>query len=84
LYNIIHYKSDTIAKAMETSPQNVTFRRDLSGQRFVSWNAFLQHFANVYLHTRPNGFCWKFHENGKFLVGSIYHALIQPDVPVDE
>jgi hypothetical protein len=41
LYNIIHHKGDTIAKVMETSPPNVTFRRDLSRQRLIDWNVLL-------------------------------------------
>jgi hypothetical protein len=40
LYSIVRHKGDTIAKVMESSPPNVTFRRALSGQRLVSWNAF--------------------------------------------
>jgi hypothetical protein len=39
LYNIVHHRSDTVATVIETSPPNVTFRRDLSGQRCVYWNA---------------------------------------------
>jgi hypothetical protein len=31
LYSIVHYKSETIAKVMATSPSDVTFRRDLLG-----------------------------------------------------
>jgi hypothetical protein len=31
LYNIVRHKGDTIAKILETSPLNVSFRRDLSG-----------------------------------------------------
>jgi hypothetical protein len=42
LYNIVRYKSDTIKKVMATSPRDVTFRRDLIGQRLVTWNALLQ------------------------------------------
>jgi hypothetical protein len=41
LYNIVLHKGETIAKVMEVSPPNVMFRRDLSGQRLVSWNALL-------------------------------------------
>jgi hypothetical protein len=41
LDSIVRHKGDTIAKVMETSPPNVAFRRDLSGQRLVSWNALL-------------------------------------------
>jgi hypothetical protein len=43
----MHHKGDTIAKVMETSPPNVTFRRDLFGQSLVSWNALLQSMANI-------------------------------------
>jgi hypothetical protein len=35
LYSIVRHKGDTIAKVMECSPPNVTFRRDLSGHRLV-------------------------------------------------
>jgi hypothetical protein len=34
---------------MEISSPVVIFRRDLSGQRLVDWNALLQHFANIQL-----------------------------------
>jgi hypothetical protein len=49
LYSIVRHKGDTIAKVVETSPPNMTFRRDLSGQRLVSWDALLQHLANIQL-----------------------------------
>jgi hypothetical protein len=68
---------------MEASPPNVAFRRDLSGQRLVSWHALLQHLANVQLQPGHDEFRWNLHENGKFLVASMYNALILPDVPID-
>jgi hypothetical protein len=40
LYNVCH-EGDTIAKVMEFSPPNATFRRDLLGHRLVYWNALL-------------------------------------------
>jgi hypothetical protein len=49
LYSIVRHKGDTIAKVMENSPPSVAFRRDLSGQRLVAWNALLQRLANVQL-----------------------------------
>jgi hypothetical protein len=69
---------------METSPPNVTFKKDLSGIRLVSWNALLQRLANIHLQTGPDEFRWNLHENGKFLFDSMYNALIQPDVPIDK
>ena len=51
LYNIVlsRHKSDTLAKVLETSPPNVTFRRDLIGPRLTSWNELLQRLALVNL-----------------------------------
>jgi hypothetical protein len=37
---------------METSPPNVAFRKDLSDQRLVAWNALLQRLANIQLQPR--------------------------------
>jgi hypothetical protein len=55
-YNIICHEGDTIAKVMESSPPNVSFRRDLSGQRLVSWNALQQRLANIQLQSGHDEF----------------------------
>ena len=85
LYNIVlgRHKSDTLAKVMENSPPNVTFRRDLVGPRLASWNELLQCLAVVNLMEGTDEFRWNLHVNGKFSVDSMYKALIQPDLPVD-
>jgi hypothetical protein len=83
LYSTVCHKGDTIAKVMKTSPPNVTFRRDLSGQRLVSWNALLQHLANIQVQSEHDEFRWNLHESGKFSVASMYNALILRDVPID-
>jgi hypothetical protein len=57
LYYIVWHKSDTIAKVLETSPPNVSFKRDLSSQRLVSWNSLLQCLANVQLQSGHDEFC---------------------------
>jgi hypothetical protein len=56
LYNIVRHKGDTTAKVLETSPTNVSFRRDLSGQRLVSWNALLLRLTNIHLQTGHDEF----------------------------
>jgi hypothetical protein len=56
LYSIVRHKSDTIAMVMESSPPNVIFRRDFSGQRLVTWNALLLRLGNVHLQTRHDEF----------------------------
>jgi hypothetical protein len=80
----VRHKGDTITKVLETSPPVVTFRRDLSGQRLVAWNALLQRLANIQLQDGHDEFRWNLYGNGKFLVASIYNALILPDVPINK
>jgi hypothetical protein len=71
-------------KVMETSSPAVAFRRDLSDQRLIAWNALLQRLTNIQLQNDHDKFCWNLHENDKFLVASMYNALILSDVPIDK
>jgi hypothetical protein len=84
LYDIVCHKGDTITKVMEESPPNMTFRRDLSGQRLVSWNSLVQRLAHIHLQDGHDEFRWNLHKNRKFSVASIYNALIQPDMSIDK
>jgi hypothetical protein len=68
---------------MTTSHPDVTFRRDLIGQRLVAWNALLQHLATVQLSPEIDVFRWNLHKNGEFFVDSMYNALIYLNIPVD-
>jgi hypothetical protein len=62
----------------------MSFRRDLLGQRLVSWNALLLRLANIHLQPGHDEFRRNLHENGKFSVAFMYNALIQPDIPFDK
>ena len=84
LYNIVCHKSDTLAQVMQSSPPDMTFRRDLVGPRLDAWNALLGRLAMVQLSTGSDIFQWTLNENGFFSVGSMYRALIQYDTPVDK
>lgn len=83
LYNIVRYKDETIAKVLASSPPNVTFRRTLLGPRLALWNSLLQRLSTIQLFDGPDVFRWNLLESGKFSVGSMYKALIQPSIPVD-
>jgi hypothetical protein len=83
LYNIVRHKSDTIAIVMATSPPDVTFRRDLIGPRLAAWNALLHRLASIQLSPGPDVFRWNLHANGGFTVDSLYNAILQFDLPVD-
>jgi hypothetical protein len=39
--------------------------------------------ADVHLQDGSDEFCWNLYDNGKNSVNTIYNALIQTDVPVD-
>ena len=68
---------------MQSSPSNVTFRRTLLGQRLAMWDALLGRLAVVQLSQGPDEFRWNLLSNGKFSVDSMYRAMINSDVPVD-
>jgi hypothetical protein len=82
LYNIVRHKSDTLQKVMETSPPSMSFRRDITGPRLVSWNELLQRLASIQLVPGADEFRWNLTKNGKFSVSSMYKALIIPNQPI--
>jgi hypothetical protein len=68
---------------MATSPLNVTFIQDLIGPRSVAWNTLLQCLDSVQLSPGPDVFHWTLHANGAFSVDSLYKAILQSDILVD-
>jgi hypothetical protein len=52
--------------------------------RRLAWNALLQHLANIQLQDEHDEFRCNLYGNGKFLVASMYNALILPDVPINK
>jgi hypothetical protein len=83
LHSIVRYKSDTIAKVMATSPSAVSFRRDLLGNRLTAWNTLHQRLESIQLSPCPDEFRWNLHANETFSVDSLYKAIMQSDVLVD-
>jgi hypothetical protein len=83
LYSIVHYKSDTIAKVMATSPPAVSFRWDLLGNRLTTWNTLQQCLESIQLSPGPDESRWNLQTNGTFSVDPLYKAIMQSDVPVD-
>jgi hypothetical protein len=78
----MRHKGDTLSHVLGPNPANVMFRRTLFGLRLVSWEALLQPLAKIQLTIGKDIFRWNLHENGKFLVVSLYNALILSDLPV--
>jgi hypothetical protein len=67
----VHHKSKTTAKVLESSPPNISFRRDLFGSRLVSWNALIQRLDFVELVLGMDEYQWNLHENGIFFADSM-------------
>jgi hypothetical protein len=68
IYNIVHLKSDTLAKVMKTSPPNITLRQDLVGPRIGSYNVLLQSKDMVQLMHGTKKFLWNLHKSEQFSV----------------
>ena len=84
LYSTVRHKGDTISTVMEDYPPNVSFRRSLIGPRLLSWNNLLLRLSRIQLSDGVDVFKWKLLESGKFSVGSLYKALVQPDFLVND
>jgi hypothetical protein len=81
LYNIARHKQDVVAEVLGVDPHNLSWRRDLIGQKLVEWNNLLPHLANVVLSQDEDEFRWNLHPNGQFSVKSHYLVLIHSNVP---
>ena len=56
-YNIARKKQDTVADVLSTPLPNVSWRRDLIGNKLVMWNNLISRLANVELsHEEEDGF----------------------------
>ena len=84
LYSIVRHKGDTLSTVLESDPPNVSFRRSLIGPRLISWNNLLIILSTIQLSDGIDEFKWNLLESRKFTVNSLYRALIQPDIPVDD
>ena len=68
LYNIARRKQDTVAEVLGTNPPNISWRRDLVGNKLVMWNNLLPRVANIVLSHDEDEFRWNLHQNGEFSV----------------
>ncbi len=76
LYSIVQRKSSTIANVMRSVPLNVSFRRALVGQNLEYWHELCASTVHIQLNQFSDCFRWNYHQNGRFLVRSMYLALI--------
>ena len=58
LCNIVRKKNQAIAIVLSTTPQNVSFRRDLVGVKLRLWHELVSKILNVVLTDANDSFKW--------------------------
>ena len=66
LYIIALGKQDTVLVVLSVYPPNVSWWRDLFGDKFVTWNNLLSRLTIVILSQEEDGFIWTLDQKGDF------------------
>jgi len=70
-----------VAAVLSTQPPNVSWHRDLLGDKLVMWNNLLSCLNHVALSQEEDEFWWNLDQKGEFSVKSHYLGLIYQNVP---
>ena len=81
LYNIVKKKQDTVADVLSTQISNLSWRRDLIGNKLVMWNNLVSRLSTIDLSQERDGFKWNLDQTDVFSVKSRYLGLINQNTP---
>jgi len=81
LYNIVRKKQDTVADVLSTQISNVSWRRDLIGNKLMMWNNLVSRLSTIVLSQERDDFKWNLDQPGVFSVKSHYLSLINQNIP---
>jgi hypothetical protein len=70
----------TVEEVLSTVPLNVSFRRFLNQNNHMLWNELVGRIMHVRLNDQADVFIWNLHQNGQYIVASLYLALISNGV----
>jgi hypothetical protein len=70
-----------VAEIFSTPFINISWRRNLIGNKLAAWNNLVPRIANLVLSQEQHEFYWNLHPSGQFSVKSHYLAMIHVDVP---
>ena len=76
LYYIVRRKGVYVRTVLSMTPLNVAFRRSVVGVNLQAWHEVVAMVADVQLTNQMDRFVWGLHQNGFFLVKSMYRALL--------
>jgi hypothetical protein len=80
LYNIVQRRNATVADIFSLRPLNVSFRRNLADENFLSWHDLVRRLMDIHLTHRQDTFKWPLNHNGQFSVKSMYQAFLDTNV----
>ena len=70
-----------VADVLSTQIPNISWRRDLIGNKLISWNNLLSRLEGIELRHERDEFRWNLDQSGVFYVKSHYLGLIHQDTP---
>jgi hypothetical protein len=76
LYNIVQRKQVFVANVLNHNPLNISFRRNLSDNRWTPWLQLVQRLMNVQLNNEKDTFVRGLTNSGQFTVKSMYLDLL--------
>jgi len=65
-YNIARKKHDTVADVLSTQIPNISWRRDLIGNKLISWNNLLSRLEGIELRQERDELRWNLDQSGVF------------------
>jgi hypothetical protein len=80
LYAIVNYKTVTVANAIKEGRLNISFRRNLVGDRWLSWLDLVERLMDIHLTDERDTFTWNLTESGQFTVRSLYAELLNKNI----
>ena len=64
LFNIVRRKHDTIAQVCNSSPLNILFRRNLTGNNLRNWNRIVASLLEFNIQDGRDQLIWSLHSTG--------------------
>jgi hypothetical protein len=65
-----------MANTIKEDGLNISFRRNLAGDRWLSWLDLVERLMDIHLTDEKDAFIWKLTESSQFSVRSLYAELL--------
>jgi len=76
LYQICRKKNQTVANVLETRPLNISFRRNMVGDKLRLWNDLVNQVINVRLGDSEDSWVWTLDTKNIFSVKTMYNSMM--------